>query len=74
MLTIKQIDSAKSKDKLYRLLDSNGLYLYVPVNNIHILRAEGIDKTHPGRQLSEMQALQAIPVLLSNVLHLNIDR
>lgn len=31
MLTIKQIDSAKPKDKPYRLLDSNGLYLYVPV-------------------------------------------
>lgn len=31
MLTIKQIDAAKSKDKPYRLLDSNGLYLYVPV-------------------------------------------
>lgn len=31
MLTIKQIDAAKPKDKPYRLLDSNGLYLYVPV-------------------------------------------
>ncbi|HFO0271226.1 TPA: tyrosine-type recombinase/integrase [Enterobacter asburiae] len=31
MLTIKQIDVAKPKDKPYRLLDSNGLYLYVPV-------------------------------------------
>lgn len=32
MLTIKQIDAAKPKDKPYRLLDSNGLYLYVPVS------------------------------------------
>lgn len=34
MLTIKQIDAAKPKDKQYRLLDSNGLYLYlyVPVS------------------------------------------
>ncbi|EGZ6657819.1 TPA: tyrosine-type recombinase/integrase [Escherichia coli] len=32
MLTIKQIDAAKAKDKPYRLLDSNGLYLYVPVS------------------------------------------
>jgi integrase len=31
MLTIKQIDAARPKDKPYRLLDSNGLYLYVPV-------------------------------------------
>lgn len=31
MLTIKQIDAAKPKDKPYRVLDSNGLYLYVPV-------------------------------------------
>ncbi|MFZ4831551.1 tyrosine-type recombinase/integrase [Rouxiella sp. Mn2063] len=30
MLTIKQIDAAKPKEKPYRLLDSNGLYLYVP--------------------------------------------
>lgn len=32
MLTIKQVDAAKPKDKPYRLLDSNGLYLYVPVS------------------------------------------
>lgn len=32
MLTIKQIDAAKPKEKPYRLLDSNGLYLYVPAS------------------------------------------
>ncbi|ELX9578559.1 tyrosine-type recombinase/integrase [Escherichia coli] len=32
MLTIKQVDAAKPKDKPYRLLDSNGLYLYVPAS------------------------------------------
>ncbi|EHC2532396.1 TPA: tyrosine-type recombinase/integrase [Escherichia coli] len=32
MLTIKQIDAAKPKDKPYRLLDGNGLYLYVPAS------------------------------------------
>jgi hypothetical protein len=32
MLTVKQIDAAKPKDKPYRLLDSNGLYLYVPAS------------------------------------------
>lgn len=32
MLTIKQIEAAKPKDKPYRLLDSNGLYLFVPAS------------------------------------------
>lgn len=32
MLTVKQIEAAKPKDKPYRLLDANGLYLYVPVS------------------------------------------
>ncbi|HGZ0575877.1 tyrosine-type recombinase/integrase [Escherichia coli] len=32
MLTIKQIDAAKPKDKPYRLLDGNGLYLYIPAS------------------------------------------
>ncbi|EFJ1799280.1 DUF4102 domain-containing protein [Escherichia coli] len=31
MLTVKQIEAAKPKEKPYRLLDGNGLYLYVPV-------------------------------------------
>ena len=30
MLTVKQIEAAKPKDKPYRLLDSNGLYLFLP--------------------------------------------
>lgn len=30
MLTVKQIEAAKPKEKPYRLLDANGLYLYVP--------------------------------------------
>ncbi|NNS07353.1 tyrosine-type recombinase/integrase [Erwinia sp. JH02] len=32
MLTVKQIEAAKPKERPYRLLDSNGLYLYVPVS------------------------------------------
>ncbi|MFJ5373411.1 Arm DNA-binding domain-containing protein [Pectobacterium versatile] len=32
MLTVKQIESAKPKGKPYRMLDSNGLYLFVPVS------------------------------------------
>jgi len=30
MLTVKQIDAAMPKEKPYRLLDGNRLYLYVP--------------------------------------------
>lgn len=30
MLTVEQIEAAKPKDKPYRLLDSNGLYLDIP--------------------------------------------
>ncbi len=32
MLTIKQIDAAKPKDKPYRLLDGNGLYAADPAS------------------------------------------
>ncbi|MEB3718601.1 prophage integrase IntS [Escherichia coli] len=32
MLTVKQIEAARPKEKPYRLLDGNGLYLYVPVS------------------------------------------
>lgn len=32
MLTVKQIEAAKPKVKPYRLLDSNGLYLYIPAS------------------------------------------
>ncbi|WP_241603934.1 tyrosine-type recombinase/integrase [Rosenbergiella nectarea] len=32
MLTVKQIEAAKPKDKPYRLLDSDGLYLYIPAS------------------------------------------
>lgn len=34
MLTVKQIEAAKPKEKPYRLLDGNGLYLYVPVADL----------------------------------------
>lgn len=30
MLTVKQVDAARPKEKAYRLLDGNGLYLFVP--------------------------------------------
>ncbi len=32
MLTVKQVDSAKPKEKPYRLSDINGLYLYIPLS------------------------------------------
>ncbi|HBD1164071.1 TPA: DUF4102 domain-containing protein [Escherichia coli] len=37
MLTVKQIEAAKPKEKPYRLLDGNGLYLYVPVIAVTLL-------------------------------------
>lgn len=37
MLTVKQIEAAKPKEKPYRLLDGNGLYLYVPVRELQAL-------------------------------------
>lgn len=32
MLTIKQIDAAKPRDKPYRIADGNGLYRYIPTS------------------------------------------
>jgi len=32
MLTVKQVEAAKPQEKPYRLLDANGLYLYIPVS------------------------------------------
>ncbi|WP_063656760.1 tyrosine-type recombinase/integrase [Candidatus Arsenophonus triatominarum] len=36
MLAVKQVESAKTKDKPYRLSDGNGLYLYVPISGIKV--------------------------------------
>ncbi|HGJ5858567.1 MAG TPA: tyrosine-type recombinase/integrase [Arsenophonus nasoniae] len=36
MLTVKQVESAKAKDKPYRLSDGNGLYLYIPVSGVKV--------------------------------------
>lgn len=30
MLTVKQIDAARAKEKLYRLADSGGLFMFMP--------------------------------------------
>lgn len=60
-------------DDAHKALDHQEPYLestlrLMGINNIHILRAEGVDKTNPGRQLAEQQALQLLPDLLNKVL------
>ncbi|HDB9927891.1 TPA: FMN-dependent NADH-azoreductase, partial [Escherichia coli] len=37
------------------------------ITNTHILRAEGVDKTQPGRELAEQNALAQIPDLITHV-------
>ncbi|MCG7388735.1 tyrosine-type recombinase/integrase [Pantoea sp. ACRSB] len=50
MLTIKQIDAAKPKDKPYRIADGNGLYLYIPASGKKVWQLryqfEGKEKIH----------------------------
>ena len=50
MLTIKQIDAAKPKDKPYRISDGNGLYLYIPASGKKVWQLryqfEGKEKIH----------------------------
>ncbi|WP_425281000.1 Arm DNA-binding domain-containing protein [Mixta intestinalis] len=38
MLTVKQSDAAKPRDKPYRISDGNGLYLYIPASGKKIWR------------------------------------
>ncbi|AWH87874.1 tyrosine-type recombinase/integrase [Limnobaculum parvum] len=49
MLTIKQIDSSKPKDKAYRLADGEGLFLFIPPTGKKVWRMryrfEGKEKT-----------------------------
>ena len=40
---------------------------YCHITNTHILRAEGVDKTQPGRELAEQNALAQIPELITQV-------
>lgn len=50
MLTIKQIDAAKPKEKPYRVADGNGLFLYVPASGKKVWQVryqfEGKEKVH----------------------------
>lgn len=50
MLTVKQIDAAKPKDKPYRISDGNGLYLYIPASGKKVWQLryqfDGKEKIH----------------------------
>lgn len=56
MLTVKQIEAAKPKEKPYRLLDGNGLYLYVPVSGKKVwqlrYKIDGKEKNTDRRKIS----------------------
>lgn len=60
-------------DDAHKALDHQEPYLestlrLMGINNIHILRAEGVDKTNPGRKLAEELALQTLPGLIRKTL------
>lgn len=68
MLTIKQIEAAKAKDKAYRMADSGGLFIYVPPSGKKVWRLryrfEGKEKTlvigpYPQVSLAEARAKQS---------------
>jgi len=68
MLTVKQIDAAKPKDKSYRLADAGGLFLFVPPTGKKVWRLryrfDGKEKTlvigpYPQISLTEARARQS---------------
>lgn len=68
MLTAKQIEQAKPKDKGYRLSDMGGLFLFITPTGAKVWRMryrfEGKEQTlsigdYPGVSLSEARAIQA---------------
>lgn len=68
MLTIKQIEAAKAKDKAYRMADSGGLFIYVPPSGKKVWRLryrfDGKEKTlvigpYPQVSLAEARAKQS---------------
>jgi len=68
MLTVKQIDSAKPKDRAYRLADAGGLFLFVPTTGKKVWRLRyrfnGKEQTlvigpYPQVSLTEARAAQA---------------
>jgi len=67
MLTVKQIDSAKPKEKAYRMADAGGLFLFVPPSGKKVWRLryrfDGREKTlvigsYPDISLTEARARQ----------------
>lgn len=76
-MKILHIDSSpmlrhSSSRKLSQALDHQESYLQATlklmgITNTHILRAEGVDKTQPGRELAEQNALAQIPDLITQV-------
>lgn len=68
MLTVKQIEAAKPKDKAYRLADAGGLFLFVPPTGKKVWRLRyrfgGKEKTlvigqYPEVSLTRARAIQA---------------
>jgi integrase len=68
MLTVKQIDAAKPKDKAYRLADAGGLFLFVPPSGKKVWRMryrfDGKEKTlvigpYPEVSLTEARSKQS---------------
>ena len=54
----------------HRAMDHQESYLIstlklMGIEDVHVLPAEGVDKTHPGREQAENSALAQIPDLLS---------
>lgn len=69
MLTVKQIDAARPKEKSYRLADSGGLFLFVPPTGKKVWRLryrfDGKEKTlvigpYPEISLTEARARQSV--------------
>ncbi|WP_105612104.1 tyrosine-type recombinase/integrase [Cronobacter sakazakii] len=63
MLTVKQIDAAKPKDKPYRISDGNGLYVYIPASGKKVWQLryqfEGKEKIHTVGKYPEIGPAEA---------------
>ncbi|PHM49843.1 tyrosine-type recombinase/integrase [Xenorhabdus miraniensis] len=63
MLTVKQVNSAKPKEKPYRLSDSNGLYLYIPLSGKKVWQLryqfEGKEKIYTVGKYPEVSLAEA---------------
>lgn len=63
MLTIKQIDAAKPKERPYRIADGNGLFLFIPVSGKKVWQVryhfDGKEKLHTIGKYPEVGAAEA---------------